>query len=359
VPTDPVTFVSAPAPLLAGGQPPPRKRGSDPLIGESDAMHRLRAQLAPFAKLAYPVLIEGESGTGKELVASRIRTISLRREHPYLVLNCAALAPSLVESMLFGHVKGAFTGAAAGNAGYFEAAADGTLFLDEIGELPLEAQAKLLRVLESGEYQRVGDTRPMLARARIVSATNRDLRADVRKGRFRADLYHRLSVFTLRVPPVRERGEDRLLLLDYFARACAHEAGAASIRLDARATAMWMNHDFPGNVRELRNIVIRLSAQYPGSTVDPGRLQDELREARIERDPLAPMTMSFETARAHLLAHRLISLDQMLEGWERTFVEAALSITGQDLTQAAHLLGVRRTTLYSRMQHFHAPGTTE
>jgi len=359
VPTDRISCISAAPPLLAGAQLPRCTRWADPLIGESDAMNRLRAQLAPCAKSAYPVLIEGESGTGKELVASRLRAIGPCRDRPYLVLNCAALAPGLVESMLFGHVKGAFTGAAAGAVGYFEAAADGTLFLDEIGELPLEAQATLLRVLESGEYQRVGDTRPMLARARILSATNRDLRADVRKGRFRADLYHRLSVFALRVPPLRERGEDRLMLLDHFARACAHEAGVASIRLDARATAMWMNHDFPGNVRELRNIVVRLDARYPGETVDPSRLQDELREAKGDRDPLAAMSLSFETARAHLLAHRLISLDQMLESWERMFVDAALAITGHNLTQAARLLGVRRTTLYSRMQQFHTPGTPE
>jgi len=329
-------------------------RRSDLFIGDSEAMCRLREQLGPCAGSAYPVLIEGESGTGKELVASRIRALGPRRALPYVVLNCAALAPGLVESALFGHARGAFTGAASAQSGFFEAAGEGTLFLDEVGELPLDAQAKLLRVLESGEFQRVGDTRAHRARARILSATNRDLRAEVRKGRFRADLYHRLSVFSLRVPPVRERGADRLLLLYHFAHACAHESQSAPIRLDARAESIWMQHGFPGNVRELRNIVIRLHARFAGETIDAARLQTELQEAGLTCASDGPLALSREAAQAHLLAHRSISLDGMLETWERTFVEAALAITGHNLTQAARLLGVRRTTLYSRIQQFAA-----
>ena len=331
----------------------------DLLIGDSEAVSRLKEQIGPCACSPYPVLIEGESGTGKELVASRIRGLGPRRTRPYVVINCAALAPGLVESALFGHTRGAFTGAAAAHAGYFEAAQDGTLFLDEIGELPLDAQAKLLRVLESGEFQRVGETRALRAGARILSATNRDLRAEVPKGRFRADLYHRLSVFSLRVPPVRERGRDRLVLLHHFARCCAQESGAAPIRLDARAETLWMAHPFPGNVRELRNIVIRLHARYAGQSIDPTRLHGELEQASLAAAADGPLALTRDAARMHLLAHRSIDLDRLLEAWERAFVEAALAITGHNLTQAARLLGVRRTTLHSRLQQFDVHGAGE
>ena len=336
-----------------------RPRGADTLVGDSDAMCRLRDQIRPCAHSSYPVLIEGESGTGKELVAASIRALGPRRMQPYLVLNCAALSPGLLESALFGHVKGAFTGAAASHAGYFEAAADGTLFLDEVGELPAEAQAKLLRVLESGEFQRVGDTRALRARVRILSATNRDLRAEVRKGRFRADLYHRLGVLSVRVPPLRERGEDRLLLLQHFAQSCALESGSAPIRLDGRARALWLAHPFPGNVRELRNIVIRLHARWPGQAVDAARLQGELHASAMHPEPAAAMALSPDSARAHLEEQGRIDLDRLLQGWERTFVEAALAITGHNLTAAARLLGVRRTTLYCRIQQFHVPRPPE
>lgn len=357
--TEPSSLIDLTSVPAAVAKPGWRPRIGDTLIGESLAMHRLRQQIEPCTASSYPVLIQGESGTGKELVASYIRAQGPRRTRPYLVLNCAALAPGLIETMLFGHVKGAFTGAASGHTGYFEAAADGTLFLDEVGELPQEAQSKLLRVLESGEYQRVGETCTQTARARILSATNRDLRADVRNGRFRADLYHRLSVFNLHVPPLRERGEDKLALLHHFALACARENGAAPLRLDRRAEALWLAHPFPGNVRELRNVVIRLSAHHPGQIVDHARLKAELSEPPAECDGLGPTTLSIEAARAHLLAHHRVDLDRMLAGWERAFVEAALVLTGHNLTQAARLLGVRRTTLYSRMQHFQTCDTPE
>src|SRR4249920_1959154 len=177
---------------------------AEELIGQSPALMKLKSQLAQFADSPFPVLIEGESGSGKELVARSLHRLSARADKPYFALNCAAIAPTLVEPALFGHAKGAFTGAAAAHAGYFEDAHDGTLFLDEIGELPLEMQAKLLRVLENGEYQRVGETASRVSRARIVAASNRDLRQAVRQAVFRPDLYHRLSVFTLAVPPLRE-----------------------------------------------------------------------------------------------------------------------------------------------------------
>ncbi len=243
-----------------------------------------------------------------------------------------------MEPTLFGHAKGAFTGAATGKAGFFEEAADGTLFLDEIGELPLEMQAKLLRVLENGEYQRVGETQRRTARCRVIAATNRDLRRAVREGAFRADLYHRLSVFTLSVPPLRELDQDKLALLDHFRK--------GAFELDEGALARWLRYDFPGNVRELRNIVIRLSAKYPGQRISAAELEQELDIA----EPGGPgVDDKTEQAMRQLERANVFDLDQTLKAWERAYIEAALRLTRGNVSQAAKLLGVNRTTLYSRM----------
>ena len=236
----------------------------DGLLGNSLPMQALRMQITQFADSPFPVLIEGESGSGKELVAGSFHYASKRLLHPYLSVNCAAISPLLAESILFGHAKGAFTGAIAAHTGYFEDAGEGTLFLDEIGELPLELQAKLLRVLENGEYQRIGETQTRKSLARIVAATNRDLRVEVRAGKFRSDLYHRLSVFAVHVPPLRDLGEDKHLLREHFIAFYANQIGRVPFALDATALARWLDYTFPGNVRELRNIVIRLIAKYAG-----------------------------------------------------------------------------------------------
>ncbi|MGH8724532.1 MAG: sigma-54-dependent transcriptional regulator [Burkholderiales bacterium] len=322
--------------MLARGLEVPAADAGD-FVGTSPALTKLRNQIAQFAAAPYPVLIEGESGSGKELVATRLHRVSPRAARPYLSLNCAAISPQLVEPTLFGYVKGAFTGAQANKAGFFEDAADGTLFLDEIGELPLEMQAKLLRVLENGEYQRVGETQRRTARCRVLAATNRDLRRAVREGEFRADLYHRLSVFTLSVPPLRELDQDKLLLLDHFRK--------NSFELDEGAKARWLRYDFPGNVRELRNIVIRLGAKYPGQRISAAELEPELdlEEAGKDRSALV------EQALRQLERGGPFDLDQTLKAWERGYIEAALRLTRGNVSQAAKLLGINRTTLYSRM----------
>jgi len=327
------------------------------LIGESLAMQTLHSQIRQFADAPFPVLIEGESGSGKELVADCLHRLSVRHDQAYLSLNCAAISPALAESILFGHAKGAFTGAAAASAGYFEDAGEGSLFLDEIGELPSEMQAKLLRVLENGEYQRVGETQTRKSRARIIAATNRDLRDEVRAGRFRSDLYHRLNVFALHVPPLRELEDDRLALLEHFRTFYAREIGRPPFEFSASAREEWMAYSFPGNVRELRNIVIRLTAKYAGATVTQAQLV-------IEFDPVAgevipnssallndPQAMA-SFAQKHLQAQSNVSLDLILRQWEKSYVEAALRLTHGNLSQAARLLGVNRTTLYGRMQFF-------
>ena len=319
------------------------------LVGDSAALAKLNSQIAQFAASPYPVLIEGESGSGKEMAARSLHRRSPRAERPYLTLNCAAIAPTLVEPTLFGYVKGAFTGAATNKSGYFEDAADGSLLLDEIGELPLELQAKLLRVLENGEYQRVGETQRRTARCRVIAATNRDLRREVRKGGFRADLYHRLSVFTLSVPPLREMEGDKLVLLEHFRRLAAQQAGTQSFELDPAATARWQRYDFPGNVRELRNIVIRLATKYPGQRLSVAELEPEL-----DLDSPAPTAGAeggaiVEQALRQLERAGGFNLDEMLKSWERGYIEAALRLTRGNVSQAAKLLGVNRTTLYSRM----------
>jgi len=337
--------------LLARALAVPAAEEAD-LRGESAALARLKSQIAQFAASPYPVLIEGESGSGKELVAANLHRRSPRAERPYLTLNCAAISPTLVEPTLFGYVKGAFTGAAANKPGYFEDAQDGTLLLDEIGELPLELQAKLLRVLENGEYQRVGETQRRTARCRVIAATNRDLRRDVRNGAFRGDLYHRLSVFTLSVPPLREMEGDKQVLLEHFRRLYAARSGVQPFELDAEALARWSRYDFPGNVRELRNVVIRLTAKYPGQRLSSAELEPEL---DLEA-PLAGGGGIAEQALRQLERGGAFNLDETLKAWERGYIEAALRLTRGNVSQAAKLLGINRTTLYSRMSSGQASG---
>jgi DNA-binding NtrC family response regulator len=315
------------------------------LIGESPALRRLRSQVDLYAASTFPALIEGESGSGKERVAFSLHHLSPRAREPFLALNCAAISPALVEPTLFGYAKGAFTGAQQAKSGYFEDAGDGTLFLDEIGELPGELQAKLLRVLENGEYQRVGETQTRVSRARIVAATNRDLREEVRLGRFRSDLYHRLSVFGLDVPPLRELGDDKQRLLDYYRALYATKTGSKAFALDAEAAARWMAYEFPGNVRELKNIAIRLTTKYAGYTVGAAELEAELAPLAEggKPDPLA-------RARAELIAGKPFSLDAALRGVEQAYLDAALEIAQGSMSQAAKLLGISRSTLYGRLE---------
>jgi two-component system nitrogen regulation response regulator GlnG len=328
------------------GRPEDEAEQARALIGDSPAARRLRSQVDLYAASSFPALVEGESGSGKERVAFSLHHLSPRASHPFLALNCAAISPTLVEPTLFGYAKGAFTGAVQARSGYFEDAGEGTLFLDEIGELPLDLQAKLLRVLENGEFQRVGETQTRVSRARIVTATNRDLREEVRAGRFRSDLYHRLSVFALVVPPLRELADDRLKLLDYYRALYAAKTGSKPFSLDDRARTRWMAYGFPGNVRELKNIVIRLMTKYAGYTVGEAELEPELAppgDAGARADPLA-------LARAELLSGRPFSLDAALKGVEQTYLDAALEISQGNMSQAAKLLGISRSTLYGRLE---------
>ena len=337
---------------VAGGAEPE----GELLIGESPALQQLKNQINQYADSPFPALIEGESGSGKEVVAKCLQRLSVRKDKPWFALNCAAIAPTLVEPTLFGYAKGAFTGASVNKSGYFEDAEEGTLFLDEIGELPLELQAKLLRVLENGEFQRVGETQQRVSHARVIAATNRDLRQEIKNGRFRADLYHRLSVFSINVPPLRQMGEDKTLLLAHFSRYYAAQAKLAPFTLDEGAMQLWRDYHFPGNVRELKNVVIRLTTKHPGQKLSTLELEPEL-EAEPQQQAAAepgnpgdPQAL-IEQALRHLQRERAFNLDEMLKEWERGYIEAAMRLTQGNVSQAARMLGINRTTLYSRMEH--------
>ena len=352
------------------GQPDPRSSGEPAtaasdgddaaahggLVGQSPAIVKLRSQIAMYAASSHPALIEGESGSGKERVAACLHHLSPRADQPYLALNCAAISPALVEPTLFGYAKGAFTGAATHKSGYFEDAGQGTLFLDEIGELPIDLQAKLLRVLENGEFQRVGETQTRVSNARIIAATNRDLRREIRSGGFRSDLYHRLSVFTIQVPPLRDMGDDRLVLLRHFSRTFCAQGGVQPFQFDEAAGQAWRSYGFPGNVRELRNIVIRLVTKHAGQRIGLHDLQ-----AEFDLDPddalgTGTHLQAIEEARAELARSTGFSLEDALRSRERMYIEAALSLCQGNVTQAARMLGVNRTTLYGRLEVLARPG---
>ena len=317
------------------------------IIGNSQPIQAMRSQIELYAKTPYPVMIEGESGSGKELVATALQRLSGKPEAAYVVLNCAAISPNLLESTLFGHAKGAFTGATNAQSGFFERAENGTLFLDEIGEMPQELQAKLLRVLENGEYQRVGEATTRKSNARIIAATNRDLKLAVRSGTFRTDLYHRLSIFTIQVPPLRTLGEDKLLLLEHFKAFYAGQAQRPPFDLDPAALEAWKSYPFPGNTRELRNIVIRLTTKYPGLKVNAKQLEAEF-DPQPETGDTAPTDLSGEAK--HVLQQGNFDLDELLIGYTARYIDAAMELAHGNVSEAAKLLGIARTTLYSRME---------
>jgi DNA-binding NtrC family response regulator len=315
------------------------------IIGQSPAIQALRNQIVMSAAVPFPVLIEGESGCGKELIANALQSLSGKHSATYKALNCAAISPLLIEPTLFGYCKGAFTGATSAQSGFFEEASEGTLFLDEVGELPLELQAKLLRVLENGEYQRVGDTQTRKSHARIIAATNRNLREAVKNGSFRSDLYHRLNVFSITAPPLREMEQDKLVLLNHFRNYYAKQLDKAPFELHAETLLAWENYPFPGNTRELRNIIIRLAIKYAGQTVTLEQLRDEFDPQAAEVIP-PPPCITPQTR----LAQGAFSLDQFLFTQESIYIDAALSMSDNNISEAAKLLGLNRTTLHSRIE---------
>jgi DNA-binding NtrC family response regulator len=312
---------------LAGGE----------LVGESQVVRALaEATRQVGASHAGRVLLLGESGSGKALVARAIHGQSSRVKGPFVEVNCAALPEQLIEAELFGAEKGSYTGALQRRVGLAALADGGTLFLDEIGELPLALQAKLLHFLEDGSYRPIGSGQPQVSDARVVAATNRELAAEVRAGRFREDLYYRLNVVHLSVPPLRERGNDILLLARHFAERYAREERCAPVRFPPEAEAVLLKYQWPGNVRELRNLVERLTILTPGRTVSPADL------------PALPVEPAAAAPEQGTGAPR--SIDAELEASERALVLSALRQAGGHRSQAAKVLGISRHALKRRLQ---------
>jgi DNA-binding NtrC family response regulator len=317
------------------------------IVGTSPPMQAMRQQIELYAATPFPVLIQGESGSGKELVASTLQKFSSNHAAPFVVCNCAAISPNLLESAFFGHIKGAFTGATTSQIGFFEEAGAGTLFLDEIGEIPLELQAKLLRVLENGEFQRVGETVARKSKARIIAATNHDLKTSVRESKFRMDLYHRLSIFTIHVPPLRTLGLDKFLLLEHFRAFYSAQSQNPAFRLNEHADKLWESYAFPGNTRELRNIVIRLTTKYPGQVISAAQLEAEL---DLTGSPSANMLSDSLDETKFAMQQGTFNLDQQLMDYTSRHVDMAMDMARGNMSEAAKFLGIARTTLYSRIE---------
>ena len=342
-----------------GGEKPAPDEEQLPLIGRSAAMQDIYRTLARLMATDLTVTIYGESGTGKELVARALHDYGKRRHGPFVAVNMAAIPRELIESELFGHEKGAFTGAGARYAGRFEQASGGTLFLDEIGDMPLEAQTRLLRVLQDGAYTTIGGRNPIRADVRVVAATHRDLRQMVRQGLFREDLFYRLNVVPIRLPPLRERSEDIPELVRHFV-ARAQEEGLPAKALTAEAMADLIAYRWPGNVRELENLVQRLSALYSQEVIDRPELRAELAEAPGGAAVSEPSAESLGGAverhlKEYFLAHQeelpaAGLYERVLKEIERPLIELSLAATRGNQIRAAKLLGLNRNTLRKKIR---------
>ncbi len=312
--------------------------GFDRILGRAPVFREALSRAAKVAPTETTVLLMGESGTGKELVARAIHYASLRAEGPYVAINCAALPETLVESELFGHERGAFTGADKQKPGRFEVAAGGTLFLDEVAELPFASQAKLLRVLQEHEFQRVGGTATLRADVRLIAATNRDIARAVEEGKFRQDLYYRLNVFSVHLPPLRERGDDILLLAEHFVRELAPKLGKGNGGLSRDAQNAVLTYRWPGNIRELANAVERALILADGSLLTAPHF-DLARAMSVRQDRADGRTAEK-------------SAPQALADLEKGAILAALQHTNGNKTQAALRLGISRTQLHTRLKRF-------
>lgn len=334
------------------------------LVGNSRSVQRVRKMVDQVAPTEATVLILGESGTGKEVVARNIHYYSNRRNKPFVPINCGAIPGELLESELFGHEKGAFTGAVGSRQGRFELAEGGTIFLDEIGDMPLSMQVKLLRVIQERSYERVGSNKSVKSDVRIVAATHRNLEALIEDNRFREDLYYRLNVFPIEMPPLSSRAEDLPLLVNELITRLEHEK-KSSVKLTPAAMMALCNYDWPGNVRELANLMERLTILFPYGIVDAGDLPPKMaphgsnlnqeREANETQTPPLPMVQGMPTV-SHNNQPRLpregIDLKQHLTDIEISLIEQALDECSGVVAHAANRLKIRRTTLVEKMRKY-------
>jgi two-component system, NtrC family, nitrogen regulation response regulator GlnG len=337
-----------------------------PLIGRSPAMQEIYRSIARLTTADLTVMISGESGTGKELVARALHDYGRRRAGPFVAINMAAIPRELIESELFGHERGAFTGATARSQGRFEQANGGTLFLDEIGDMPPEAQTRLLRVLQEGEFTSVGGRQPIKANVRIVAATHRDLRQAIRQGLFREDLFYRLNVVPIRLPPLRERAEDIPPLARHFLER-ARLDGLPGKTLNQSALDRLKAHRWPGNVRELENLMRRLAALYPEETITAEVIGAELAEAAPEDTPASapsgpePLSQAVERHIRHFLAAHDDGLmpsdiyDRVIAEVERPLIRMTLAATRGNQIKAAAMLGLNRNTLRKKIRELEIP----
>jgi Nif-specific regulatory protein len=311
------------------------------IVGEAPALREVLTKIEQVAPTNSTVLLRGESGTGKELLAHAIHINSARDGHPFVRVNCAALAPGVLESELFGHEKGAFTGAVARRAGRFELADGGTLFLDEIGDLPAELQVKLLRVLQEREFERVGGQETLKVDVRLVSATHRDLETMVSEGKFREDLYYRLNVFPIHLPPLRERADDVPLLAEHFLHKFSRSAGKRVTRLDATAVDRLKGYAWPGNVRELENVIERAIIVARGDVISAADLD-------FGRRPGAPAPVAAAVSAPTAVPG--MPLTARLQEEERRSIIDAIERAHGNIASAARTLGINRSTLYYRLR---------
>jgi two-component system nitrogen regulation response regulator NtrX len=309
------------------------------MIGESYAMRQLREQVAMAAPTNGRVLVYGENGTGKELVARTIHGLSRRRAGPFVEVNCAAIPEELIESELFGHVRGAFTGAVADRRGKFELADGGTIFLDEIADMSLKTQAKVLRVLQEQTMEAVGGTQRIKVDARVVAATNKELQGEIRGGRFREDLYFRLNVIPIFVPPLRERREDIPSLAAHFMAEFADEYGRRAKLFSADAMSVLDQYSWPGNVRELRNVIERLMIMVPGDAISSSDL-----EFLDPRGQVRPILDAMTGGR--------VSLHDARDRFERDYILRTLAEQQGNMSKTAEVLGVERSNLYRKLRAF-------
>ncbi len=312
------------------------------LIGDSAAMTVLREQIMRVAPTSASVLVTGENGTGKELVARSIHYYSLRRDKPFVAINCAAIPEELIESELFGHEKGAFTGALAQKKGKFDLADGGTLFLDEIGDMSLKTQAKVLRILQERCFERVGGTRLVSVDVRIIAATNKELDEEIRQGRFREDLYYRLNVVPFRVPALRERPADIRLLIPYFMDQFHRREGRESKVFLPETLEMLRSYDWPGNVRELRNIVERILIMTPGKVISPA----DIPNLAGEQQASAPASMKAEGALV------FGTLREAREEFEREFIVQKLEQNDWNISRTAEVIDLERSNLHRKIKSY-------
>lgn len=309
------------------------------LVGTSPAMRKLKAELQRAAASESRILIVGENGTGKELVAHHVHLLSRRAKQPFVEVNCAAIPEDLIESELFGHVKGAFTGAASDRAGRFELADGGTLFLDEVADMSLKTQAKVLRVLQEQRFERVGGGVAIQVDVRVLAATNKELEEEIQGGRFREDLYFRLAVIPLVVPPLRERRDDVEPLVEHFLAHFARELGQRPKRIERAAMARLVHYGWPGNVRELRNLVERMVIMAPGEEITTADLPEPLRRETDDR-------------LGWLAEEELGSLRSARAVFERRYIERKLEQCGGNVSKTAELLELERSHLYRKLRAY-------